>query len=179
MEIWCVIDEYPDYMISNKGNVQRIVSRGTARPGNILKQEETNRGYLRVPLVANGVQKKLSVHRLVAKHFLEAVEGKCVCNHKDCCKTNNDVSNLEWCSHKENSQHAVSMGKIIPIYGEGQGSSKLKVGDVLHIKSLLKTGAKGAVLSKEFKVSISNISAIKTGRNWKHLDNQGLNSKLI
>jgi hypothetical protein len=51
---------------------------------------------------------KFRVHYLVAKHFIENidVETKTEVNHKDKNRINNNVSNLEWVSPKENLQHA-------------------------------------------------------------------------
>lgn len=50
------------------------------------------------------------VHRLVAEAFIPTVEGKTIINHKDGDKLNNSVDNLEWCTHSENTQHAVDAG---------------------------------------------------------------------
>ena len=49
------------------------------------------------------------VHRLVARAFFGNKEGFDV-NHKDGNKQNNTISNLEWCTHKENMQHAFRTG---------------------------------------------------------------------
>ncbi len=65
-------------------------------------------GYLVHATRLNGRKSKpllLRAHRLVAETYLENKEGKPFVNHKDSCKTNNHVSNLEWCTAKENAQH--------------------------------------------------------------------------
>ena len=49
-------------------------------------------------------------HRLVAKTFLDEIEGKTVVNHKNGNKSDNTLENLEWCTQKENVQHAVDTG---------------------------------------------------------------------
>ena len=53
-------------------------------------------------------RKKFRVHYLVAKHFIENIdpETRTEVNHKDKNRINNNVSNLEWVSSKENLQHA-------------------------------------------------------------------------
>lgn len=55
----------------------------------------------------SSVQKMFKVHRLVAEYFLPNPDNKPIINHKDGNKENSDVSNLEWCSYRENNEHAI------------------------------------------------------------------------
>ena len=55
-------------------------------------------GYVVVWLRKPGTHKKYFVHRIVAEHFLEIVDGKDFVNHLDKDRTNNVHSNLEWCT---------------------------------------------------------------------------------
>ncbi len=68
-----------------------------------MKQSLNNSNYLTVSLF----KRKVSVHRLIAMTFLSNPNNLPVVNHKDGVKTNNNVSNLEWCTNQENCQHAV------------------------------------------------------------------------
>lgn len=72
----------------------------------ILKLKVDKDNSTRVTLYRNGKPKTLLVHRLVAKAFLPEIEGKEYINHKDGSRLNNEVSNLEWCNHTENNNHA-------------------------------------------------------------------------
>ena len=64
--------------------------------------------YRVVLLTDNGSSKTLYVHRLVAQSFIENPDNKREVNHIDGNKLNNDVSNLEWVTHSENTVHAYS-----------------------------------------------------------------------
>lgn len=63
-------------------------------------------GYLSVSLRKDGKQKRFYVHRLVAEAFIENPMNLREVNHIDENKSNNNVSNLEWCSHSYNMLYA-------------------------------------------------------------------------
>lgn len=76
----------------------------------ILKDKTPNGRDYRVALYKDGKPKYFLVHRLVAEAFLQKAEGKNCVNHKDGNPKNNNVSNLEWCDHTENNNHAFDNG---------------------------------------------------------------------
>lgn len=98
-EIWCPIKGYEGlYEVSNQGRV-KSVGYGKER---IMKPGRNNRGYLQFCLYKNGEQKMYLVHRLVAQAFIPNHRNLPEVNHKDEDKTNNSVSNIEWCDRKYN-----------------------------------------------------------------------------
>lgn len=113
-EIWRDIKGYEKYyQVSNLGNIKgldRIIAykNGLNRlyKGISLKQELTKDGYKRVVLMKEGKKKRFMVHRLVAIAFIRNVYNKPYVNHLDGNKSNNVVSNLEWCTNSENMLHA-------------------------------------------------------------------------
>lgn len=96
-EIWkqSIVEKYA---ISNFGRVKNI------KTNKILKLEKEEKGYYRLSIVVNGKKKHYAVHRLVAIAFIPNHENLPQVDHIDFDKSNNHVSNLRWCSNKENSQ---------------------------------------------------------------------------
>lgn len=68
-------------------------------------------GYLLVGIHMNGKQVHKSVHRLVAQTFIPNPNNLPQVNHRDSDRTNNNVSNLEWCAHSYNTQYREKFGK--------------------------------------------------------------------
>ena len=76
--------------------------------GKHLKQRDHNSGYLVVWLSKFGKVKPFTVHRIIAKVFLNNGNSADEVNHLDGNKKNNRVENLEWCSRSENINHMYS-----------------------------------------------------------------------
>ena len=77
-----------------------------------LKYRVDKNGYLDVSLVYddNGHRQPFRVSRLVALKYIPNPNNYPVVNHKDLNKQNNNVSNLEWCTIAENTQHGFDNG---------------------------------------------------------------------
>ena len=95
------IPNYEEYMISNYGTV-------LAKSGKELVSFKKG-NYTRVKLSLDGIVKKYSIHRLVALTFIPNPLQLPEVNHIDGNPTNNQVSNLEWCTRKHNMEHATKV----------------------------------------------------------------------
>lgn len=103
-EIWKDVVGYEDrYEVSALGSI-RIKLTGF-RPKQYLRC-----GYLRIPLYQNKKHSHKSAHRLVAEAFLPNPENKPEVNHINAIKHDNRLTNLEWSTRIENSQHALGLG---------------------------------------------------------------------
>lgn len=100
MEKYIIINEFDNYAISNLGNVKNI------KKGNILTPYLNPNGYLSYTFCQKGIKKTFRIHRLVALYFIDNPNNLPYVNHKDGNKTNNRAENLEWCTAKENDNHA-------------------------------------------------------------------------
>lgn len=103
-EKWMLITDYENYAVSNIGNIKNVKTNKT------LKQMDTNNGYKSVMLCKNNKKRIFRTHRLVAMMFLENPNDKPYINHINGIKTDNFVENLEWCTAKENDNHARKIG---------------------------------------------------------------------
>ncbi len=129
-EIWKDIVGYEGYyQVSNLGRVKSLSRHcvvGWAdflSKEKILKQSINNGGYKYVWLHKSGQRKIFKIHRLVAMAFIPNPKGfRCV-NHKDENRENNNVENLEWCTHSYNNSYGTrndkfrkKMGKVVLQY---------------------------------------------------------------
>ena len=121
MEIWKNITRYPEYQVSNLGNIRSKDSvdvKNRVRKGVILKPQQDKFGYIRYRISVKNTKYTIRCHRIVAEEFIENPQNKEQVNHKDGDKTNNNVTNLEWVTPSENIQHAVDTG--LSIYDTGK-----------------------------------------------------------
>jgi hypothetical protein len=67
-------------------------------------------GYFYVRLTLNGTPKNYRVHRLLTQAFIPNPNNRPRINHEDGDKTNNKLTNLEWCMASDNLRHAYKLG---------------------------------------------------------------------
>ena len=108
------------YKVSNLGNVLSLIQK---KP-RLLKPGKNNKGYLLVDLQVFKEHKRFLVHRLVAKAFIPNPYNLPQVNHKDECKTNNRVENLEWCSGTYNMNYGSAKYRISKILTNRKDLSK-------------------------------------------------------
>ena len=97
-----------DYLITEEGDVYSRKFR------KLKKMKQRNRGgYKAINISNNGKGKTYNVHRLVAETYLPNTDNFTQINHIDEDKTNNNVSNLEWCSNQYNSEYSLAKSYIV------------------------------------------------------------------
>lgn len=104
---WRPVVGYDGYFVSNTGLIKSFKRKKPL----ILKIQKKRSGYLYVNLKKNGKGYMLRVHRLVAQAFIDNPLNLPFINHKDECKTNNNVDNLEWCTQKYNVNYGMAQQK--------------------------------------------------------------------
>ena len=92
---------YPLYDICDDGTVISLSFRGHGKE-NAMKPHKDTKGYYQVKLRNESGSRQFIIHRLVAMAFIPNPDNLPQINHKDEVKTNNHVSNLEWCTNDYN-----------------------------------------------------------------------------
>ena len=173
-EEWRVIEDFPDYAVSNLGRVKRAKdnARGNVKAGIMLRQNLKRNGYLQVTLTNGQTTKSMGVHRIVLFSFHGLPINGQQANHKDGNKQNNSISNLEWVSPSENRFHSYAIGtsRAETIKGEKHGNSRFKNGEIWLIKKLLASRKiSQRQIARMFNTNQSHISAISIGKVWNHI----------
>lgn len=157
-EEWKSIEGYEGfYEVSNLGRIKSLIGFNGHK---YIKREKilspynrkSNVNYFKkcVKLCKNGIKKDFSVHRLVAKAFIDNPFNYKIINHIDSNPLNNKIENLEWCTQKHNVNHALKNGrkKVFEISKEDIEFEYLK--NKLSVYEI----------SKKYNVSCNTISRI-------------------
>ena len=150
-EIWKDIVGYEGlYKVSNYGRVKALERNRKYRtyPSIILKLRKDTHGYLQAFLYKNNVRKAYLVHRLVAQAFLKNGNIGQEINHIDEDKTNNKLTNLEWCNRNYNVN-----------YGNRTLKTAKKINQYALNGKFIKQWNSLSDASRNLRISVSGISA--------------------
>lgn len=181
-EVWKDIVGYEGrYQVSNFGNVKSLNYRAVKGREHSLSKKHHHTGYDIVMLCNGSVYKNKAVHSLVAEAFIPNPRSLPCVNHIDGNKRNNNVENLEWISHKENTRHAIRTGLFSPrgflgVTGARHPSSK-KVLQYSKDGTFIKEWASARDVARAFGCNSSTIGNVCSGRIktakgyiWKHAE---------
>jgi hypothetical protein len=174
---WRKLNDYLDlnciYEVSNYGDVRRQIS-DSPKVYKILKQEATDKGYMRVSMQTISGRKYFKVHRLVAMVFIKNPKNKKEVNHKNGKKSDNLYLNLNWSTRKENMHHAYDTG-LLNNLGERHPKSFITDLEVIEICKLIESGMRTVDIMKAVSFLESNekcrdvVRKIKTRKTWRHI----------
>lgn len=160
------IDYGKHYLVSNCGNIKSTTT------GIIRKLHIGTTGYYVVCLTFGSRKNKktIRVHRAVAESFIKNPDKKETINHIDGNKLNNTVENLEWCTYKENSVHAVKSNLIKS--SEESHKSKLTNENVKEIRNTYefdRVNYSASKLAKKFNVNRETIRRVVNKESFKNI----------
>ena len=175
--VWRDIPGYEGlYQASNDGHVKALERKSwngkviCIRSERLLTPQKVAGGYYQICITPNNKQIRKYLHRLIAEAWISNPDNKPFINHKDGNKSNNSISNLEWCTRSENVKHAFATG-LMCNKGEKSPVSKLKEEDVLSIRIRYYIGESTYRIfkSNDYPISYTNIKDIIAKRTWAHI----------
>lgn len=153
--------EYQNFEIDEFGNIKNL------KTNHVYKFSKDVYGYLVVyiPLGKRGKVKEIKIHRAVAETFIPRKENCNVVHHKDENKENPSSDNLEWVTHKQNTEyHLLEESKKTEFYN----NRKLTEQDVIFIRK-----QKGVLsankIAKMFDVSKTTIINVWNRNLYKNI----------
>ena len=167
--MWKDIDEYNGYYeVNDCGDVRshdRYIMKSNGvmqlRKSIIVSKQIDRNGYNVVKLNKNGVTKVKRVARLVALAFVPGYFDGAEVNHKDCNRTNDCASNLEWVTHYDNIAYTKSLKRHVSdrdLTGESNpnyGKHTLKLKYKEHPELRNKQSRPGAINGRSRKVEVN------------------------
>jgi hypothetical protein len=179
---WRAIDEFSMYEIDACGRVRSWRRKSASGkwygyPANIGRKSAPTimtpyydkRGYARYSFRDDaGKMHSKTAHRLVALAFLPNPHNFRDVAHDDGDPRNNHVSNLRWCTHRDNQMDMRRHGTMQD--GERCVTCKITEQQALEIRERCKKRGDGIKLAKEFGLSKAQISRIKNNVRWAYLN---------
>lgn len=114
-EEWREVVGYEDlYLVSNYGRVvfkTRFHNNGNGgyiRPPKLVRPMRSKNGYLQARLWRDNKEQKKYIHRLVGEAFLPNPNNYPQIDHIDADRTNNNVTNLRWCTPTQNHLNPIT-----------------------------------------------------------------------
>ena len=124
--------------------------------------------YKRIELRKDNKKKSHYLHRLLAEAYIPNPDNLPYVNHIDGNKHNNNLGNLEWCTHAENMKHAFTIG-LKNLTGSKNNNSKLVEEDAIDIRMLFEKGFDRGYLANVYKVNRATINHVIARDTWKHV----------
>ena len=155
--MWKKVYGFDDYLCNEQGEIYSLKRK------RILKGRSM-KGYRRVVLMKDGKQIDSLVHRLIAQTFIPNPENKPEVNHKDGNKENNSVFNLEWCTQKENVQHAIKTGL--------KNDRKVSDEKLNEIRRMISEGKRNTEIEKITGIPRKTVSNIRIGKYYKEKERE-------
>lgn len=144
------------YFVYEDGRIFNSTTKRWVKPFEVkLSRNSTKR--LVVGLYINGIQKTIFYHRILAECWIPNPNNYPQINHKDGNPLNNNLSNLEWCTAKENNIHAIN---------KGLRPTKLNKQIADQIREKHKNGISQKELAKEYSVGKTIINKIVNNISW-------------
>jgi len=170
-QVWKVIKDFPDYEISNYGQIKSWKNGryGLKSKPRILSPIKV-KGYLMTGIYENKKPKVFLTHRLVLEHFFGPCPAGMQACHNNGKRDEPDIWNLRWDTCKNNMADKIKHGtNNNNAKGEKHGCAKLKEKDIPKIFALRKRGFTLKEIGNVYGVTKENIGLILNKKSWGYL----------
>jgi len=168
---WRVSPSFPDYEVSEYGQLRRCTKAQGSVVGRILKGHVRKDGYLAYLIRREGTKRSYlhpKAHQLVIEAFVGPKPfPKAEVRHKDGKRVNDHFTNLEWGSSRDNKADMVRDGTRMQ--GEKHPFAKLTAADIPVIRAAVAAGEIQRVVGERYGVGPNAISRIVSGKRWGHM----------
>tara|TARA_A100000171_G_scaffold23102_1_gene21500 strand:- start:36 stop:791 length:756 start_codon:yes stop_codon:yes gene_type:complete len=161
--------QYSNILVSQEGEIYSNLSGKNKK----LKTSINEHGYeICCITLGQGKSIKKRVHRLVAETYLPNPLNLREVDHLDCDKLNNNLSNLEWVSSKENKRRARINGLYDNSVGENHYGAILTEDVVRGVCKSLQEGMRNKDVCDIYGVDKDTVAHIKRGDIWKTISRE-------
>lgn len=146
------------YTINDSGVNEKTVF--SVRRKSFLKPSSNQQNYLTVMLKVKGVETRISLHKLIALHFIPNPNNYTIVHHKNHNRQDNRIENLEWVdfeTHKHYHSHKNRPKGIPSKLNKPIIATSKMTKDVMEFNSV-------AEAAKHFSGSMGNISNAANGK---------------
>jgi len=172
MEYWKFIDSYKSrygrYRVSNLGRVKN-------GHGTVLSHHMHKKGYVMIAMIKEGKEKRVQIHRIVANAFIPNPDQLPQVNHINGNKSDNRVSNLQWCTNAQNMAHA-NLNGLRPNYKEiftgksVKGKYNLSNKQIIDIRNTkIGNGISRVHIAAMHSIPLSIVKDIRGGRIYPYI----------
>jgi len=131
-----------------------------------LSPSYNHKGYKMVVLYVDGEPITRTIHKLVALAFIPNPDNLPVVNHINGVKTDNNYTNLEWCTYQYNTRHAWKTGLTKALRGSINGHSKYNDDQIIKVCEMLADNKPLKEIKKETGVKGDTITKILYHNQW-------------
>lgn len=178
-EVWKPIPGFESlYEASSEGRIRSIskviktYNGGEwVRKSRIKKATVTKDGYLQTKLCKNGKPYSFKIHRLIAMTWLENPDNLPEVNHKNEIKTDNRVSNLEWCSRRYNINYGTARKRAGISNGIAVAQYTLEGDKIQEFYSGYEAQRQLGILEQNINLCCQGKRQHAGGFRWKYADN--------
>lgn len=163
---WAKCAAFPDYEVSDEGEVRRATAGQGAVVGKLCRPYIDKDRRASVSIRVDGKTKTVRIATLVATAFVgPKPEGRYEVCHNDGNPQNNRKENLRWDTSAGNKADMLRHGTRLR--GEKHHNAKLAPQNIEAIEKMWLSGMKQREIGKFFGVNQSAISKIINGKRWR------------